>query len=314
MASAVPRGRFVWHELLTTNPDAAVGFYEKLVGWKVTRWEHDPSYRMFTFKGTPRAGLMPLPDDARKMGSPSHWLSYVAVPDVNATVKEALDRGATTLVEPMDVPHVGRLAVLADPQGAAFAVFRPSAMPGDPGDEVGLGDFSWHELATTDWGAAWEFYRVLFGWEVESQFDMGPGETYWMFKRAGGSRALGGMFNKPKEMPVANWLPYILVPSADRATDVARLNQGMVLNGPMDVPGGDRIAQLMDRTGAATAVHSRPPKPTPAPEAPKKKAALQKKAAPKKKVAPKKKAAPKKRVAKKAVKRRPAAKKARKRR
>jgi predicted enzyme related to lactoylglutathione lyase len=131
---------------------------------------------------------------------------------------------------------------------------------------------------------------------------MGPEMgTYWMFKRAGGSRPLGGMFNKPPEVPVANWVPYIHVGSADRVTDLVRLNHGVVMNGPMEVPGGDRISQLMDPLGAAFAVHSLAPKAAAKPKA--------KAAAPK---TPAKKPAAKKPAAKKAAKKKPARKPAKK--
>jgi hypothetical protein len=301
MANAVPRGRFVWHELLTTDPSAVAPFYEKVIGWKVTSWEHDPSYRIFNWHGMPMAGLMALPEEARQMGAPPHWLSYVGVPDVDASVRQATGQGARTYAEPMDIPNVGRIAVLADPQGATFAVYRPS-MPSSDSDDMAAGDFSWHELMTDDWQTAWDFYRGLFGWEFDSEFDMGPEMgTYWMFKRAGGSRPLGGMFNKPPEVPVANWVPYIHVGSADRVTDLVRLNHGVVMNGPMEVPGGDRISQLMDPLGAAFAVHSLAPKAAAKPKA--------KAAAPK---TPAKKPAAKKPAAKKAAKKKPARKPAKK--
>jgi hypothetical protein len=303
MADDVPRGRFVWHELITSQHDVAAGFYGKVAGWKLTAWEGDPNYRIFNYINAPRAGVMAPKDDMK--GVPPHWLSYVGVADVDATVRQAVSRGAKTYLEPMDVPTVGRLAVLADPQRAVFAVFRPST-PGDPGDDCPPGDFSWHELATTDWRSAWDFYRGLFGWQKESEMDMGPAGPYFMFKRASGTKAIGAIYNKPSAIPVPNWLPYILVPSADRAATTAKANKGMVMNGPMEVPGGDRIAQLMDPVGAAIAVHSYAPtaaaKPAPksAPKAAKRKPATKRTA----KKAAKKRTIKKKRSAKKAARRR----------
>jgi predicted enzyme related to lactoylglutathione lyase len=307
MPPATPRGRFVWHELLTTDPDSAIGFYDRVIGWKLMPWDQDPSYRMFAWKGTAVAGLMALPEDARKAGSPPHWLGYVAVPDVDATVKLALSRGGKSCVAAMNIPNVGRMAVLADPQGAVFAVFRPDPRadnPPDRGDDVEVGAFSWHELATTDWEAAWDFYRALFGWEEESRMDMGPSGPYLMFKRSGGTQPLGAVYPKPPEIPVPNWLPYIKIPNVDRVVDLVRMNRGAIRNGPMDVPGGDRIAQLRDPQGASIAVHAVAPaaaKPTPAAKPAARKPAAKKKA-PKKKAtkkrAAKKKPAPKRRAKK----------------
>ena len=220
-----------------------------------TPWDADPGYRMFAWKHVPMAGVMLLPEAARQMGAPPHWLTYISVRDVDASLTQAMGMGARTYLEPMDVPTVGRLAVLADPQGATFAVFRPEH-DGHVSDDIALGDFSWHELAADDSKAAWEFYRALFGWEYDSQFDMGPMGTYFMFRRAGGSRPLGGMYDRPPEVPSTHWLPYVNVANADTTALAVAQHGGRVLNGPMEVPGGDRVAQAMDPQGAVFAVHS----------------------------------------------------------
>ena len=260
-----PRGRFVWHELMTTDPDAAVGFYSKVVGWKVQarkddssyRLRHDSPYRLWMTGSSPMGGLMRLPEQARRMGAPPHWMPYVAVPDVDATVRQAQGLGARVYVSPQDIPE-GRFAVLADPQGATFSVFKPAPAGSPPpdSDDVKVGGFSWHELVTTDWKRAWDFYRALFGWEHSSSMEMGPGNTYWMFKRGGGTTMLGGMYNKSAEAP-PHWLCYVLVPNADRAAETAARAGGKIVMGPMEVPGGDRIAGGLDPQGAAFAVHAR---------------------------------------------------------
>ena len=202
------------------------------------------------------AGMMPLSDEARKANVPPHWITYVSVPDVDATVAQALSLGATTHLAPMNVPTVGRVAVLSDPQGATIGVFQPET-PREISDDLVMGDFSWHEMVADDWKAVWEFYRALFGWEYDSQMDMGAMGTYWMFRRAGGSRALGGMYNRPPEVPAAHWLPYVHLPSADLVAKLATEHGGKVMHGPMEVPGGDRIAIMMDPQGAPIAAHAR---------------------------------------------------------
>jgi hypothetical protein len=175
---------------------------------------------------------------------------------VDATVKQAESLGGKTHHKPTDIPEVGRFAVLEDPQGAAFAVFTPKENPPGPDGTPGIGDFSWHELATTDYAAAFRFYQALFGWEKIAEHDMGPMGIYFIFGRNG--TQLGGMFNKPAEMAAPpNWLQYIQVDSADSAAERVKTSGGQVLNGPMDVPGGDRIAQCLDPQGGAFAVHSR---------------------------------------------------------
>jgi predicted enzyme related to lactoylglutathione lyase len=120
-----------------------------------------------------------------------------------------------------------------------------------------VGDFSWHELATDDWSAAWPFYQALFGWEKTSAMDMGPEMgTYQMFGREG--QSVGGMFKRPPNVP-AHWMPYALLKDAKAAADIVAQLGGRIVNGPMEVPGGDLIAQGFDLQGAAFAVHSRKP-------------------------------------------------------
>jgi predicted enzyme related to lactoylglutathione lyase len=119
-----------------------------------------------------------------------------------------------------------------------------------------VGEISWHELTTTDHAKAYDFYQKLFGWEKTSAMDMWEMGEYQMYGR--GEETLGGMWTKPADLPMPpNWLYYIRVANVDDAAERIKTLGGQVLNGPMDVPGGDRIAQCMDPQGAAFAVHSR---------------------------------------------------------
>jgi predicted enzyme related to lactoylglutathione lyase len=222
---------------------------------------------------------------------------------------------------------VGRFAVMSDPQGAVFAIFTPAGQaPGHEGAPE-LGEFSWHELATTEPPAAFRFYEKLFGWEKTTAMEMGELGTYQMYGRAGVE--LGGIFPKPPQMPgPPAWLHYIMVDDADKAAEITTASGGTVVNGPMDVPGGDRIAQLMDPHGAFFALHmaaaaaraaprakaSKPakaaarPKKAPARKKPTAKKRPAKKASPKKKQPAARKAAKKKSTAKKSTSRKPAKK------
>src|SRR5580765_5780556 len=155
MSNAEIRGRFVWHELMTTDTDAASDFYSRVVPWKAED-SGMPSYTLWMSGKTRAGGLMALPEAD---GTPPHWIIYVGAPDVDATVAAAEKLGGKVLKSAADIPNVGRFAVLSDPQGAAFAVFTPLPTSGDdvpPGGAVG--DFTWHELATTDPEAAFDFY------------------------------------------------------------------------------------------------------------------------------------------------------------
>lgn len=254
MADEAVRGRFVWHELATTDVDAAQSFYTDVVGWgtqpsgQVTGMR----YELWTADGAPVAGLMELahmsPDDA---GVPPHWLTYVGAPDVDATAARAAELGGRVLVPAMDIPGVGRFAVLQDPQGGTFGVLQPN-MPAGEDRPAAVGEFSWHELMTTDVDAAVAFYSDLFGWEKTEAMDMGEYGVYQMYGHHG--RTLGGIFRQTGGAQVG-WLAYARVPDVNEAAERVKRDGGRILNGPMEVPGGDWIVQFADPQGAVLAVH-----------------------------------------------------------
>lgn len=157
-------GRFVWYELLATDPDAAKAFYTHVLGWGTEEFlgAGEP-YTMWTVGGAggkPIGGMMAKPPGAE--GPPS-WLGYVAAEDIDAVARRAADLGAQTYVAPQDIPNVGRFAVLADPQGAMFALYKSLNPAAEPAGEPRVGEVSWNELATSDPKAAWGFYSTLFG-------------------------------------------------------------------------------------------------------------------------------------------------------
>lgn len=244
---AFPRGRFCWHELSTTDTAAAKAFYPRITGWTPQVWPEDPAYTVWVNGETQVGGLMEGSGNA-------NWLPYVAVQDAEATTFRAEALGAVIVRPTVQVPSVGRIAVLEDPQGATFAILEPEGeAPGHDGVPE-VGEFSWHELATTDYDAAMSFYSALFGWQRGAAMDMGPLGMYQIYSRAG--RDLGGIYNKPPEMPAPpQWLCYVKVKNVGAAANLARQTGGQVLNGPMEVPGGDLIAQLADPQGAPFAVH-----------------------------------------------------------
>ena len=262
MTTSASRGRFVWHELLTSDPTAAQDFYGKVVGWTTSTWgTASAPYTMWMAGHTPIGGVMAVPDDALEMGAPPKWLAYVEVPDADQTVIDAVNLGATVVAPAQTVDEVGRFAVLQDPQGAVFAVITSTTTMNDEGDPQPL-EFSWHELTAGELTGAIGFYEQLFGWEKKGEFDMGPMGPYHMYGRD--RFTYGGMMNKPADVPVEPyWLHYVRVDSADAATERAQKAGGTLLHGPMDVPGGDRVAILSDPQGARFAVHSKGDAPPP---------------------------------------------------
>jgi predicted enzyme related to lactoylglutathione lyase len=245
-------GRFVWYELMTSDPKAAIAFYSEVIGWKTQPFEGS-DYMMWMGAQGPLGGTTVLPEAAKQMGAPPHWMSNVTVADVDATVARVRELGGKVYVAPQDMPGVGRFAVIADPQGATISVFKPQ-MEMASHDPSKHGEFCWSELITTDQNAAFNFYREIFGWERLVDHDMGPMGVYLIYGRDG--KQLGGMFNKPADMPMPPaFLYYVQVDDLDAALTRAKNNGAKVLNGPMTVPGGARIVQLMDPQGAAFALH-----------------------------------------------------------
>ena len=252
MNDASSRGKFVWYDLMNVDPKRAVPFYTSVLGWGTQAYE-GMGYTMWTANGTPIGGI----GQGQPSGGP-HWLAYIFVEDVDAAVQQVQSLGGRTHVPAKDIPTVGRYAVVADPHGAVFAVFTPADGGSGSGAESDpkMGEFSWHELMTTDYAKGFAFYQTLFGWEKIAEHDMGPLGIYLIFGRGG--RQLGGMFTTPPDVQMPpNWMQYVRVESADTAAERVTANGGQVLNGPMDVPGGDRIAQCTDPQGAAFAVHAR---------------------------------------------------------
>ncbi len=251
-------GSFVWCELMTTDTAAAESFYKKVAGWTPVPFAPDGSYTVFNnASGAGVAGLMKLPDAAKQMGAPPHWLMYVGTPSVDDTAVRIAQLGGRVLKQPADIPNTGRFAVVQDPFGATFGIFQPPPNRPGRGGPPGLGDFSWFELYTPNPEGAWKFYETLFGWEKTSAMDMGEMGVYQMFGR-GGPIPNGGIMKPPPGAPAA-WAPYALVKDAKAAATVAAANGGKILNGPMEVPGGDWIFQAMDPQGAMFAVHSLKP-------------------------------------------------------
>ena len=252
MSNAEVLGRFVWHELLTTDTAAAAAFYPKVLPWR-TAPSSMPGYTIWMAGQTQIGGLMALPTEAG--ATPPHWLVYVGTPNVDATCSQAQGLGAHVVKPPADIPNVGRFAVLSDPQGATFAVFTPGAGP-PPGAPPAQGGFSWHVLATTDVAAALRFYGQLFGWAKGPGHDMGAMGVYQIFMH-GGSQ-VGGMCNVQGPSTAPSWLSYVHVADASRAVAATKGGGGRLLHGPMEVPGGSWIAMMMDPQGGAFAVQEAP--------------------------------------------------------
>jgi predicted enzyme related to lactoylglutathione lyase len=125
---AVPQGHFSWNELLTTDVEAAKTFFATTLCWS---YEAMPTpfggtYWIARCGGTPVAGVMAMPP-SMPSGTPSHWLPYLTVDDVDAFIGQAVSAGGSVCMPPFDIPAVGRIGVIADPTGAVVALITPVA-------------------------------------------------------------------------------------------------------------------------------------------------------------------------------------------
>lgn len=246
---------FVWYELLTPDPEAAKAFYPEVTGWKTGIFEMPggPPYSMWLNGERPIGGALQMPPEAVAQGAKAHWLPYAGVPSVDETYQRALELEAKSFVAPQDIPNVGRFAVLADPQGAMFALHSSSTTPmADPQPPV-VGDISWHELSTSDPEAAWTFYSTLFGWHETGRRDMGADGTYQMFGWA--DFPAGGIFTKPPHMPAPSWVLNVNVPDLEASVAAAKSLGVQILYGPMEVPDGSHVAGATDLQDAVFALH-----------------------------------------------------------
>jgi predicted enzyme related to lactoylglutathione lyase len=255
MADSGLLGRPLWYELLTTDVDAAKKFYTNVVGWTVTPFDGSPEpYEVWNRPGGGGVGgVMKIPDG---MNFPPHWVMYVGVPKIEDAIAKIQQLGGSTLSPPIDIPKVGRMRTMKDPQGAMFSIFEPApSSPDTPEAKPELGDTSWHELYTTDANAALKFYSDLFGWRETQAMDMGPMGKYHIIAR---KWDIGGVMNKPANMAQVppHWGFYFRVDDVNTGAERVKANGGKVLNGPMEVPGGSHIVNCMDPQGAAFSLHS----------------------------------------------------------
>jgi predicted enzyme related to lactoylglutathione lyase len=248
-------GRFVWYELMTSDPKAAEKFYREVVGWKGRdAGMPDMAYRLMSIAGgADVAGIFAIPDEAKKMGARPAWFGYIAVDDVDKSAEKLKKAGGKVHREPTDIPGVGRFAMVADPGGAAFALFSASSPPPGPPPAMGTpGTAGWRELMAADWQSAWRFYSDMFGWKKGDAMDMGPAGTYQLFNI--GEEMIGGMMTKPAEAPQPYWTYYFNVDGIEAAKTRAEKGGAKILMGPMEVPGGSWVFQALDPQGAMFAL------------------------------------------------------------
>jgi hypothetical protein len=253
-----PPGDFIWYELMTTDGDAATRFYEAVVGWKIH--EGSPEYKGYRMIGRDdggnAGGILPLTDEMLQGGAKPIWLGYINVSDVDEKVSAIRQAGGTIHLPPTDIPNVGRIAMVSDPQGAPFYVMKPIPPADQPDAKSDVFSRSavqrcgWNELLTTDEKAARQFYGQQFAWTSDNFMPMGDMGEYRFFDLQG--EGIGAVFNTPDGR--SRWRFYFRVPSIAAAKDAAEKAGGKIVMGPMQVPTGDWIIGGTDPQGAEFAL------------------------------------------------------------
>jgi predicted enzyme related to lactoylglutathione lyase len=248
---------FFWYELMTSDAEAAEAFYAKVVGWSAAPFGGDSGMPYTVLSAGERGvgGIMEMPEGYRKGGGHPAWVGYVHTPDIDTAVEKLEKAGGKVHRSPEDIPDVGRFAVVSDPQGALFQFLQPNGPDQPPVPANTPGHIGWHELYTSDWKKAIEFYSSQFGWKKTREFDMGEMGIYAIF--AMDEADAGGMMDKPPQMPSSAWQFYFNVPAVDAAASRVTEGGGKVLMGPMEVPGGQWVAQCQDPQGAHFALVAR---------------------------------------------------------
>jgi predicted enzyme related to lactoylglutathione lyase len=231
-----PAGDFIWYELMTTDAEGAKAFYDAVVGWNISEGAAEyAGYRMIaTGDGGFAGGVLPITAEMQTHGARPGWLGYLNVSDVDEKAASIETAGGKKYMGPHDIPNVGRIAMMADPQGAPFYVMKPIPPAGRENEPstafspTDRGRCAWNELSTSDPVAARRFYGEQFGWTSDNFMDMGEQPSHWRF--------------------------YFRVPSVGKAKGVVEAKGGKVVMGPMEVPGGDHIVIGIDPQGAEFAL------------------------------------------------------------
>jgi len=248
------QGRFVWYELMTTDAVAAAAFYRRVVGW--TARDMSQPGMPYTILGVGDygvGGLFQLTKEHCDAGGKPGWIGYIAVDDVDAIAARLVKAGGTVHKQPADIPHVGRFAMVADPEGTGFVLFKPIPPPvmSAPPPEGTPGTFGWRELIAADWERMFPFYESLFGWKKQKAMPMGPLGVYQTYSASSGEE-MGGMMTRPpnNDAVLPGWTFYTNVDDIRAAAARVKDAGGTVLNEPMEVPGSRWIIVCRDPQGA----------------------------------------------------------------
>lgn len=245
-AASIP-GKFVWHNLVTSDVNAAQAFYGRLFGWEFET-SKDGRYSVISYRGRNIGGIVDVSKDGRAPKA-ARWLSAMSVADLDASLDAVKAAGGKQLEAPVDVKGIGRVVTIEDADGAVLHLLASSQ--GDPPDiEPALDTWLWHELLANHAPRAVDFYATAFGYEVEA-LKKKPDSPYRVLWSAGEPRA--GVMPNPFETR-SIWIPYIRVADPSILVGQVRALGGRVLIEPSPEVREGTLALVLDPSGAPIAL------------------------------------------------------------
>jgi len=249
-------GTFCWPELSTPDPMAARAFYGDLFGWSAREVPTSKgNYVILSVGAHEAAAVSAQNEEQRRHGVPPHWLSYVSVPDADAVAAAARQLGGQVLAGPFEVMEEGRMALLQDPTGAAFALWQARNHKGATAYQE-PGALCWTELATRNAESAKAFYTQLLGWTAVPSKDPAMPYTEWALEDThfGGMMEISDQWGPGWQDIPSHWMVYFMVQDVDERTARAAALGARVHVPPRDIPKVGRFAVLADLQGAVFAV------------------------------------------------------------
>ncbi|OBB61878.1 hydroxylase [Mycobacterium sp. 852013-51886_SCH5428379] len=243
---SAPLGAPTWIDLATSDLDRAQSFFAAVFGWTFeTSGPEYGGYVIAAKDGHPVAGLM---RNDPQWNAPDGWTTYLHTADVEATVAAASAAGGTSCGGVMDIPEKGRMAILTDPAGGFVGLWQPTGHPGY--ELVGAhGAPVYHQLTTRGYGAALDFYRQVFGWQIDTVSD--TDEFRYSTAVFEGEALLGVMDGSHylAEGQPSDWSVFLGSDDVDKTVDLIVEHGGTVVRAAEDTPYG-RLAAVADPTGA----------------------------------------------------------------